>query len=186
VSENVRFFFVFVSVLLTSRPNLEVPGTRNLRYAGIKYSLISLLLGPWALPWGPLVTLWSIGVNLSGGKRQTVASEVMRLKWGWHAPPNLGGNEKDVIKLTPRAAAEIDRRKTAGRFTNDVGVRILLAESYGSACKVEFDFPASDGRDWIGIAEGHTVLVDKEDAELLQGKIIDFMDGEFEFDAPLG
>ena len=34
---------------------------------GIFYMFASLLLGPWALPWGPLVTLQSIWENFNGG-----------------------------------------------------------------------------------------------------------------------
>ena len=34
---------------------------------GVPYSLIALLLGPWGIPWGPVLTIRALWVNLSGG-----------------------------------------------------------------------------------------------------------------------
>lgn len=34
---------------------------------GILYMLASVLLGPWALPWGPLATLHALWENYTGG-----------------------------------------------------------------------------------------------------------------------
>ncbi len=34
---------------------------------GIPYMLATVLLGPWALPWGPLATLQSLWANYCGG-----------------------------------------------------------------------------------------------------------------------
>ena len=34
---------------------------------GIVYSLASMVFGPWALPWGPLVTLHALWENYGGG-----------------------------------------------------------------------------------------------------------------------
>jgi hypothetical protein len=41
----------------------------------IGYTLTSLLLGWWGIPWGPIYTIGAIGTNLSGGK--DVTKEVM-------------------------------------------------------------------------------------------------------------
>lgn len=38
---------------------------------GIGYSLLSVLLGWWGIPWGPIYTLQSLAVNLGGGKDVT-------------------------------------------------------------------------------------------------------------------
>jgi hypothetical protein len=38
---------------------------------GIPYTLLSLLLGWWGIPWGPIYTLQSLAVNLTGGKDVT-------------------------------------------------------------------------------------------------------------------
>jgi hypothetical protein len=34
---------------------------------GLKYSLLSLLLGWWGIPWGPIYTIWALVVNMKGG-----------------------------------------------------------------------------------------------------------------------
>ncbi|MBI5954645.1 MAG: hypothetical protein HY865_23560 [Chloroflexi bacterium] len=43
--------------------------------AGIGYTLTSLLLGWWGIPWGPIYTIGSVVTNLGGGK--DVTQEVM-------------------------------------------------------------------------------------------------------------
>ena len=40
---------------------------------GLSYSLISLLLGWWGFPWGPIYTIGTIFTNLRGGKDVTTA-----------------------------------------------------------------------------------------------------------------
>lgn len=44
---------------------------------GLPFTLISLFLGWWGIPWGPIYTIQSIWVNFSGGKditREVIAS----------------------------------------------------------------------------------------------------------------
>jgi hypothetical protein len=54
--------------------------------AGLKYTVISVLLGWWGIPWGPIYTLQAIGRNSAGGHQddelnsellQAVASELI-------------------------------------------------------------------------------------------------------------
>jgi hypothetical protein len=43
---------------------------------GVSFTIISVLLGWWGIPWGPIYTIRSIVNNFSGGKdvtRETVA-----------------------------------------------------------------------------------------------------------------
>ena len=44
---------------------------------GLHFTVISLLLGWWGIPWGPIRTVSSIACNLSGGK--DITQEVMGL-----------------------------------------------------------------------------------------------------------
>ena len=44
---------------------------------------------------------------------------------------------------------------------------------------LKFDFPYSDGHDFFGRSQNIAVLVDKNDAGLLEGTVIDFRDGQF-------
>lgn len=45
----------------------EVNGTTRFLLA-VFYSLLTLLLGWWGLPWGPIRTIQALFVNLTGGK----------------------------------------------------------------------------------------------------------------------
>jgi hypothetical protein len=38
---------------------------------GMKYTAISLIMGWWGIPWGPIYTCKSLYMNLSGGKDVT-------------------------------------------------------------------------------------------------------------------
>lgn len=38
---------------------------------GISFTLLSLVLGWWGIPWGPIYTIQSLWVNLNGGKDVT-------------------------------------------------------------------------------------------------------------------
>ena len=44
---------------------------------GLPYTLISLMLGWWGIPWGPIRTIRSIACNLSGGR--DITQELMGL-----------------------------------------------------------------------------------------------------------
>ena len=44
---------------------------------GMTYILISVLLGWWGIPWGPIWTIQSLYINLKGGK--DITSEVLKL-----------------------------------------------------------------------------------------------------------
>lgn len=44
---------------------------------GIWFTLLSLVLGWWGIPWGPIYTVGSLYTNLSGGK--DVTAEVLEL-----------------------------------------------------------------------------------------------------------
>ena len=42
---------------------------------GLPFTLLSLLLGWWGIPWGPIYTIQSLWVNLKGGR--DVTQEIM-------------------------------------------------------------------------------------------------------------
>jgi hypothetical protein len=45
---------------------------------GLPFSVLSLVLGPWGVPWGPVLTGRAVWVNLSGGV-DTTAQVVAQL-----------------------------------------------------------------------------------------------------------
>jgi hypothetical protein len=72
----VRFELCVSALVFTLRRQSEVylTDTRRQRtLRGLWYSLGSLLLGPWGVPWGLVWTPWAVWVNLSGGVDETDA-----------------------------------------------------------------------------------------------------------------
>jgi hypothetical protein len=44
---------------------------------------------------------------------------------------------------------------------------------------IAFDYPVSDGRDWVGQSPGLVLLVDVNDEVELSGCLLDYRDGKF-------
>jgi hypothetical protein len=57
---------VVVSFRHSSSAYLVRPGDSHVR-KGLRFSALSLLLGWWGFPWGPIWTVGSIATNLRGG-----------------------------------------------------------------------------------------------------------------------
>jgi hypothetical protein len=177
---------VAVSMFFRSPHYLPTWENGHLQLTGVQYALMSGILGWWCVPWGPLLTIRAIGVNLSGGKRRTAASLLQLLEWGWDSPDCLSPDEfrKQVLELTVRAAEAIRSRRAAGGFPDNIGVRIAPSGHFDTAVEISFDFPVSDGRDWIGESHGLLILIDKSDEGALTGCTVDFEDGGFWARAP--
>jgi hypothetical protein len=62
--------FVFVTLRRPSAVMLLGPGERGL-VRGLPYTLISLMLGWWGLPWGLVYTPRAVFTNLCGGRDVT-------------------------------------------------------------------------------------------------------------------
>jgi hypothetical protein len=54
-----------------------IPAHENGVATGLPYTVLSLILGWWGLPWGPIRTIKSIACNLSGGR--DITQELMGL-----------------------------------------------------------------------------------------------------------
>jgi hypothetical protein len=66
----VRFEMWLSFVVVTVRRQSPVYLTHSWRQRfvlGCRYSVVSLLLGPWGIPWGLLGTIWALWVNTTGG-----------------------------------------------------------------------------------------------------------------------
>ena len=70
----VSFSYCISILILTFKRSSQIYFVRANESAfekGLKYTLISLLLGWWGLPFGPIFTLWSLAINFSGGTDRT-------------------------------------------------------------------------------------------------------------------
>jgi hypothetical protein len=71
----VVVFQYCISVLILSfkrsSPLTLVRSDENALLRGLPYSIISLILGWWGIPWGPIWTIMTLITNLGGGKDVT-------------------------------------------------------------------------------------------------------------------
>jgi hypothetical protein len=70
----VRFEYCLSLLFFTLRRQSPMSLTefRLERYLrGLGYSALALLLGPWGVPWGLILTPWAVWVNLTGGVDET-------------------------------------------------------------------------------------------------------------------
>lgn len=160
------FFITFVT---PSR--LYVEGHDNHWMGSLRCSIATLLLGWWGLPWGPLQTISCLLGNLFGGTKEIVANLI----------DEVTGHTKSVVQLTERAA-DLARRRIAERgYPPETALAVRVGDEFGPEYEVRYDLPESDGRQWCCISHGITVLVEKEEEEMLEGLIVDEEDGEFVF-----
>jgi len=72
----VCYDYCFSVVIVTFRRSSEIyfirPGESSI-VPGLKYTLLSLIVGWWGIPWGPIYTIGSVAKNLSGGRDVTDA-----------------------------------------------------------------------------------------------------------------
>ena len=70
---------------------------------GLPFTLLSLILGWWGIPWGIIYTIGSVATNFGGGK--DVTDEIMRY---FHS--QTGGPVFDFEKkITPEEEAELNK-----------------------------------------------------------------------------
>jgi hypothetical protein len=74
-TEVTQFHACLSFVVLTTRfpSRYLVVGQDRLLRAGLAYSLVTVMLGWWGLPWGPVYTVQALVRNLRGGQRQRVS-----------------------------------------------------------------------------------------------------------------
>jgi Fe-S cluster assembly iron-binding protein IscA len=158
---------VFVSFRFSSR--LHVVGHTSGLGKGILFSLPSLILGWWGIPWGIVWTVTSVLSNLTGGETQSVGELVDKLI----------GHRRHVVEFTARAGERLRAMIQESHFPPITAVRVIPDPERGQRCQIQFDVPESDGRQWIWFSQGLDILVDKNDSLALSGKVVDYQDGEF-------
>jgi hypothetical protein len=72
----VMYYYTFSVLVMTYRRGSDIHYIRpdKSRVApGLPFTLLSLLVGWWGIPWGPIYTVQSVWINLRGGKDVTKA-----------------------------------------------------------------------------------------------------------------
>lgn len=70
----VIYQFAISIVVMTFRRSSDIYFVRageSATIKGLPYTLLSIVLGWWGIPWGPIYTIGSVYTNLSGGKNIT-------------------------------------------------------------------------------------------------------------------
>ena len=70
----VIFYYCISVIILTFRrgsPIYFIKAGESSLSKGLPFTLLSLLLGWWGIPWGPIWTIQSVVVNFRGGKDLT-------------------------------------------------------------------------------------------------------------------
>ena len=178
-----RYVISLGVVTLIFETPLSLPTKVNgyLRTAWWDYSLITFLFGWWCIPWGPLFVFHAILVNLSGGRKRTVASLLQITEWGWEAPHevSIGAHKKKILELSDSAAEEIRSRMERGGYSDELAVRITPTKWADAEVEISFDFAVSDGRDWTDESQGLLLIIDKRYERQLSGSLLGFDDGRF-------
>ncbi|MDY0020836.1 MAG: hypothetical protein RBT47_12645 [Anaerolineae bacterium] len=74
----VVYLYCISVIILTFKRSSNIffiPAGKNAALKGLPYTLLTLIVGWWGIPWGPIYTVQSLITNLGGGK--DVTAEVM-------------------------------------------------------------------------------------------------------------
>lgn len=169
------------TLVYTTEHFLPTSNNSHLRFTPWMYTLITLLLGWWCIPWGPPFAIMAIKFNLCGDGKRTAENLLQLAQWGWNAPPGASSTvyRKNILEVSLLATEEIRSRMAKGGFSEELGVRITPTKWADSEVEITFDFPVSDGRDWVDESNGLLLLIEKEHEPEFSGKFLDFVDGKF-------
>ncbi len=171
-----------VSVLFLTMKGQTAHRIKDLDNAGGGIaSMITLLLGWWGIPWGPVYTIGALARNLCGGKRSNVAAIIAEQKWGVMVPEgeSTTSHHKKIVEFSEIALVEIEARRERNRFGKDLAIKPVPDDWARRTCRIQFDYPVSDGGQWTFQTQGVSVVIDKSDSEEFDGKVIDFNGDEF-------
>lgn len=171
--------FLVGTMSFTTAPELPLPENRNLVGTRIGFTIATAFFGWWGLPFGPFLTIHALVRNIQGGKRCTAARLLDILEWGSDAPIGESGeHQRAIVTLTDRAVSELRARIEREGFPSGIAVRIVPKKA-GSHIEALFDYPISDGRDWIDKTGPLVILIDKQDSLLIEGQEVDFAEDRF-------
>ena len=146
-------------------------------------TFMTILLGWWGFPWGPINSIGTILHNIAGGERSTVAGIIAQAKWGIknvtsgtqvHVQP-----EHAPVRFSEAAELEINERRARGQFSIALAVKLLVDNARKRTCLIQFDYPASNGDQTVFRASPFILVIDNRDLEFFQDQTIDFDEDEF-------
>jgi hypothetical protein len=88
---------------------------------GLLFSLPSLILGWWGIPWGIIWTISSVLTNIAGGEKQSVRQLI----------EELTGHRRFVLEVTEAAAAQVHQMIADRNFPSDTAIRVVPNRNRG-------------------------------------------------------
>jgi hypothetical protein len=157
-------FSVLILSFKRSSPIVFVRPGESAFAKGLPYSLISLVAGWWGIPWGPIWTIWTVAVNLGGGKDVTAeALHDLGLNTASvsAAPPPLAPAEEVTLRPKQKSSGLVWKFVIAGLIVLSamvcwVGFKFVQAVKNHRPTPGEAEFRArnnhigSGGTDWSG------------------------------------
>ena len=151
-------------------------------------TLSTLFLGWWAFPLGPFYALSAIFHNLAGGTSKSVnelLEEAHKSKWNLQVDNATivdvsdEANQRSVCKLSVAAREEVEERRIANGFDQDIGILLLPDEEFQQTCTIQFDYPIGDGRQYVFRDKDRVVLIGHGDEQYFQGRVVHFDGARF-------
>lgn len=138
-------------------------------------------LGWWSFPWGPISTIRTLWRNCVGGKRCSVSALLAEQRWGVLVVDHeiLQGHNRQLADFSIAAVVEIERRRVNSGFSSDLAVKPVPDDWHRRTCLIQFDYPVSDGRQWVFRTQSLSMIFEKSDATYFDAKTIDFDGSEF-------
>jgi Fe-S cluster assembly iron-binding protein IscA len=164
---SIGFFYV---IPLSPRFVAEDPSRL---VTGLLYAFCSLLMG-WCGIKSLFAALCSIPVDLSGGRRHTIAE----------ISDEIEGHRRNFVRVTPAAADAARAWMTSHGYRDGSAIAVGASGSEDDPrYLIQYDDQlSSDGRYWLGESEGVLVLVEKKSAQRLSGFVIDYRHGAYVFE----
>jgi hypothetical protein len=156
-------------VTLTNESRFLVVGHNAVVLHQVMLTLLTLTVGWWGIPWGPIFTISTVVGNLSGGRRQTVAELI----------DELSGSPKQVVELTPEAAAQARLHILDKGFPAHTALYLRYVDREETKLRAEYDDLEPDGRQWRGVSHGVPILIDKDQERDFRGKLVDWQGNQF-------
>lgn len=144
-------------------------------------TIITALFGWWGFPYGPFSTFSALMRNLRGGVRSNVATVIAQQRWGVTVQDNrvLSVQNKKLIDITPAALAEIENRRRRNNFAQEFAIKPVPENEYRRTCRIQFDYPVSDGRQFSFQSQGVAVVIEESDREYFEDRVLEFDGTDF-------
>jgi hypothetical protein len=133
----VYFQYCISVIVITFRRSSAIffiPAGKSRFWKGLPYTLISLFLGWWGIPWGPVRTVQALATDLRGGK--DVTSQVMASQGSGRPVTITIPSKQATAQMASSSAAQTSTPGVVGdyKFCGKCGTRMSRDAAFCPAC----------------------------------------------------